>query len=93
MQCHFLGPIPVKEFFRKFLPAQKLSEEDRAALPGFEFEAMADAKEHSMYEGLVRHFPHPVYFSFPIVVVPLGQHCEFILFQHQSIQLSKGFGY
>jgi len=69
MQCYFLGPMPVEEFFRKFLPTQKLSEEDRAALPGFE--AVAKAKrETAMYNEFVCHFPRPVYFSSQLFFSP-----------------------
>jgi len=91
IQRYCLGPMPVKEFFRKFLPTQKLSEEDRAALPGFE--AVANVKrETAMYNKFVRRFLHPVYFSFPIVFLSLGPHREFILSQNQSVQLIEGAG-
>jgi len=55
MRDYFVGPMPVKEFFRKLLPTQKLSEEDRAALPGFE--AIANPKKgDATYEEFVRRF-------------------------------------
>jgi len=75
----FIGPIPVKEFFRRFLPARKLSEEDRTALPGFE--AIAKAKENEVYNKFVRRFHYPAYFPHPIAVLSLGPRCEFMLFQ------------
>ena len=88
MRRYFLGPMPVKEFFRKFLPIRKLSEEDRATLPGFE--AIENAKKNAMYDEFVRCFLHPIYFSFPIVTLSSGRHRKFLLSQHQSVQLSRG---
>ena len=64
MECDFLGPMPVKEFFRKFLPTKKLSEEDRTALPGFV--AIANTEGNTWFDEFVRHSLQPVYFSFPI---------------------------
>ena len=92
MRRYFLGPMPVELFFRKFLPAQPLSKKAKASLPGFEATANAK-KETAMYKRFVRRFIYPVYFLFPIVFFSLGRHCEFILFQHQSIQLIKGSGH
>jgi len=94
MRRCFLGPMPIKEFFRKFLPTgtEKLSEEDRAALPGFE--AMAKCKkENEMYDKFVRLFYYPVYSSLLIVVLSLGRHHKFILLRDHCIQLIKGSGY
>jgi hypothetical protein len=92
MRRCFIGPMSVKEFFRKFLPAQELSENDRAALPGFE--AIAKVKKESeMYDKFVRLFFHRPFCFTPRPSLSLGLHHKLILFQDQSVQLIKGSGY
>ena len=66
MRHDFVGPMPVKLFFQKFLPAQPLSKKDKASLPGFE-DVAKRGKETVMYGKLVRRFPHSIYFPFPIL--------------------------
>ena len=78
MRHYFLGPMPVELFFRKFLPIDTPSKKVRASWPGFE--AVANVKrETAMYDKFVRDFLYPVYFSFPIIFLALGQHREFTL--------------
>ena len=93
MRYNFLGPMPVEQFFQKFLPLDETPPSKvRVTWPGFEAVAKAK-KETAMYDKFVRRLFQPVYFSFPIVSLSLGRHCEFILSQHQSIQLIKRPGH
>ena len=92
MRRCFIGPMPVKEFFHKFLPTRKLSKAQTAALPGFE-EVATTNKENDRYDKFVRNFLHSVYLPFLIVVLSLGPHYRFILHRDQSIQLIKGSGH
>lgn len=89
MRRCFVGPMPVKEFFRKFLPTQELSDKDRAALPGFEAIAKTK-KENEMYDIFVRCSHRPVCSTPPIIVLLLGLHYKLVLSQDQSVQLVKG---
>ena len=89
MRRCFLGPMPIKEFFRKFLPIRKKpSGEEKAALPGFE--SIAEVKkENEMYDKFVRCFHRPVCFTSLIVARLLGRHYR-LLFQYQGGKLVKG---
>ena len=88
MRHRFVGPMPVEEFFKEFLPVQELSEEVRAALPGFE-EIAKVKREKQMYNRFVRCLHLPVRFASLIVVLSLGPHRKLILYQDQSVQLVK----
>ena len=78
MRRHFLGPMPVELFFRKFLPINTPSKKVRASWPGFEDVANVK-KETAMYDEFVRRFHHSIYSSFPIICLSSGQHRELVL--------------
>ena len=68
MRRHFLGPMPVQTFFKKFLPIEKApSNKVKESWPGFEAVADLNERETAKYKKFVRRFLQPAYFSFPIV--------------------------
>jgi len=91
MRRSFLGPMPVQQFFQKFLPGEAPPNKVKASLS--RFAAVAEAKnETEMYDKFVRCPFHPVYFSFSVVFLWLGRRCESMRWHNQSIQLVEESG-
>ena len=74
MRRHFVGPVPVEVFFQTILPPYQLSQEEEAALQGYEGTANARGeREEEMYDRFVRPFHFTASFASLIVVRSIPQ--------------------
>lgn len=73
----FVGPIPVKQFFRKFLPTPlSFRKQKRDQLVGFETMSAA-GPESQMYDEFVRSLLPPISSMLFLIVTYPDNHREF----------------
>ena len=84
----FVGPMPVKKFFQKFLPTPlSFPKTEKEKLAGFEMMSAAGI-ENQMYDEFVRSFSVPRFILHLSWFCP-GNCCKFHLYFHESIQHIK----